>query len=164
MPSPDNRVNIRHDKTGRSRNRRRAPGPEQPRIDSPEIVVIVMSAPVVRIPSPRRPVGSAVRIPQVPAPRPAHEAGHPDGGRYPQVPAPRPVPPVGPRAAGASGRHRGQAHPVVSPAARTFTVLARAGSLTTLAAMVVLAAAVAGLADGEPPADGTGEAAVSSPR
>ncbi|ALE72136.1 hypothetical protein Ae168Ps1_2590 [Pseudonocardia sp. Ae168_Ps1] len=108
-------------------------------------MVIVMSAPVVRIPSPRRPVGSAGPVPQIP-----------------QVPAPRPAPEAGHRA-GAPGRHRGTARPVTT-AARTFTVLARAGSLTTLAAMVVLAAAVAGLADGEPPADGTGEAAVSTPR
>ncbi|MEQ3550506.1 hypothetical protein WIS52_08490 [Pseudonocardia nematodicida] len=46
---------------------------------------------------------------------------------------------------------------------RAFLLAARAGSLTTLAAMLVLAAAVAGLADGNPPAGDAAEVAVTSP-
>ena len=140
-----------------------------------------MSAPVVRVPAPRRSVepaapyagpsapstpGSAVRPPaprhriDVPAPRPA-TTGSPAARPVP----PRTLPPAVPAAAApatrgpahrsAAGRHR-DAGPAFPAAARTLTVLARAGSLTTLAAMVVLAAAVAGLADGTPP---TGAAA-----
>lgn len=103
-----------------------------------------MSAPAVHIPSPRRPVRSAGALPQaLPSASP--------------VPAPRSAPEPRHRAGGPARHGR-----PVSPVARTFTVLARAGSLTTLAAMVVLAAALAGLADGEPPAPGaagTAEAA-----
>ena len=68
------------------------------------------------------------------------------------IPSPR-------RPVGSIGRH----HAAVgfSPAAQTFTVLARAGSLTTLAAMVVLASAVAGLVDGTPPTGSAADAAVS---
>lgn len=158
----------------------------------PEIVVIVMSAPVVRIPSPRRPVGSTTTAPHgtsrdsvsrahasrgdiaVPAPRAQQDSA--DGGAHRlTVPAPRPA---SPRASttgqarsddrpsdrlAAAGRHRAGAlggAPVrgagMSPSARAFLAVARAGSLTTLAAMVVLAAAVAGLADGAVP---TGPAA-----
>ncbi|WP_156819543.1 hypothetical protein [Pseudonocardia sp. HH130630-07] len=148
-----------------------------------------MPAPAVRIPSPRRPVDSAVSVPPVaapaapvvtgslvPAPRTAPDgttsgSGRPAAPRHalrpqPTVPAPRagaPEPGGVPR--GVPGRHRGPAGP--TPLARSFAVLARAGSLTTLAAMVVLAAAVVGLADGSAPAgDGTGasEAAVSDER
>ncbi|MFP5069825.1 hypothetical protein ACLFMI_09190 [Pseudonocardia nantongensis] len=152
-----------------------------------------MSAPVVRIPSPRHPVGSAATAARgthsagiaVPAPRapqnPADGAAH----RL-AVPAPRPASPrataagpAGPPGPGrndtrppahpaAAGRHRAGARrsldvpgagvrgAAVSPSGRAFLAVARAGSLTTLAAMVVLAAAVAGLADGAVP---TGPAA-----
>lgn len=121
-----------------------------------------MSAPVpaVRIPSPRRPVGVAVPSPRaatgaavvIPAPRrPADRAG--DGAR----PADRPVP--------ATGRHRAAARGRAgSPATRSLRALARAGSLTTLAAMLVLAAAVAGLADGTAPTGPAAEVATSSLR
>ncbi|MEV1291124.1 hypothetical protein [Pseudonocardia sp. NPDC049635] len=52
----------------------------------------------------------------------------------------------------------------MSTAARVFTAAARLGSLTTLAAMVVLAAALAGLADGEPPTGPAAEVADSTLR
>ncbi|MBP2365743.1 hypothetical protein [Pseudonocardia parietis] len=123
-----------------------------------------MSAPVVRIPGPRRPVdltapfaGPGHRI-GVPAPRVTPGDRHRDGGY--RAPEHRPVHGP-PRAGSAPGRHRGAPQPFPS-AARTFTVLARAGSLTSLAAMVVLAAAVAGLADGNPPTGAAADVAVSS--
>lgn len=109
-----------------------------------------MSAPVVRIPGPRRPAEPESRPTEsrptehtAPFAGPAHRADIP----YPRRAAP--------------GRHRGPAQPFPS-AAQTFTVLARAGSLTTLAAMVVLAAALAGLADGNPPTGPAAEIAASS--
>lgn len=132
-----------------------------------------MSAPVVRVPVPRRPVEPATPYAGPPAPRHRSDVTTSDV-TTPGVPAPGRIPaprsaatgsPAAPAAAApatrgpahrpAAGRHR-DAAPAFPAAARTLTVLARAGSLTTLAAMVVLAAAVAGLADGTPP---TGAAA-----
>ncbi|MEU6698999.1 hypothetical protein [Pseudonocardia sp. NPDC046786] len=200
-----------------------------------------MSAPVIRIPTPRRPVGTAEQAPRrvrpegdvrhldlthrpgVPAPRPGtpraaeqgpaaqqpttrdprvqrpgtdtrRRAAHPEppfptGGRSggerrteqraaEQRPAEQLRPtaqrPTAQRPAGLRPAAPEQRSPAPGPpanrdripareaagrggtAARVFTIVARLGSLTTLAAMVVLAAAVAGLADGDPP---TGPAA-----
>lgn len=140
-----------------------------------------MSAPVVRIPSPRRPLGEpgptgstgSSRGPAaIPAPRSATPAA---AVPQPRRPLPQRRDDRGPATAQpataqpataesatvrpAAGRHRavpGVRGRAVSPTARAFVAVARAGSLTTLAAMLVLAAAVAGLADGTAP---TGQAA-----
>lgn len=127
-----------------------------------------MSAPVVRIPGPRRPAEPESRPTESrPTEQTAPLAGPAQGA---DVPAPRATPGDRPHDGGhgvpypwraAPGRHRGPTQ-VFPSAAQTFTVLARAGSLTTLAAMVVLAAAVAGLADGNPPTGPAAEIAVSS--
>lgn len=103
-----------------------------------------MSAPTVHVPSPRRPGGPAPRVPgpSVPAPR--------------QPEAPGTVLPGG-LLGGRPGRRLGGRHRAVpAPGRRGLQVAARAGSLTTLVAMLVLATAVAGLADGRLP---TGPAA-----
>ncbi|BBG04694.1 MULTISPECIES: hypothetical protein [Pseudonocardia] len=189
-----------------------------------------MSAPVIRIPSPRRPVGTteaaapralpegqvryldlahrldvpaprhggADRSPaadtrRLPAPRSATPVRQPverpgtrgadrqrpagRGAGTPPPPAQRsgtpppparrsttPPPPAQGSAAPAAGDRAGRHRVTGGTAARVFTVLARLGSLTTLAAMVVLAAAVAGLADGDPPTGPAAEVAGSTLR
>ncbi len=51
-----------------------------------------------------------------------------------------------------------------SAVARTLDVLGRVGSITTIAAMLVLSAALAGLADGTPPSGAAAEVAVTTLR
>ncbi|MBC3189668.1 hypothetical protein H7X46_01130 [Pseudonocardia sp. C8] len=115
-----------------------------------------MSAPVVRIPSPRRPLGPTARDgASVPTPRVTTE------GRHRMAPPRSDEPGSAGRPAAAAGRHRRPAPPC-TPFTRTFTVLARAGSLTTLAAMAVLATAVAGLADGTAPTGAAAGVGISS--
>lgn len=211
-----------------------------------------MSAPAVRIPSPRRPLGAVPATPSVPAPRvggavptdrvegrhrrredhvdlpaPRRERPRSTSPQAPGVPAPRPVSPGSSAGrAGAAQEHRAtqqqratqqyrttpaparrpapapspagttalpagnpvpaartgtpdRPHGVVvaaqaaaghgradgpSPVARTLDVLGRVGSITTIAAMLVLSAALAGLADGTPPSGAAAEVAVTTLR
>lgn len=211
-----------------------------------------MSAPAVRIPSPRRPLGAVPATPSVPAPRvggavptdrvegrhrrredhvdlpaPRRERPRSTSPQAPGVPAPRPASPGSSAGrAGAAQQHRttqqqratqqyrttsapaqrpaprpagtpalptgspvpaprtgtgtpGRPHGVVvaaqgaagdgradgpSPVARTLDVLGRVGSITTIAAMLVLSAALAGLADGTPPTGAAAEVAVTTLR
>ncbi|WP_145981222.1 hypothetical protein [Pseudonocardia sp. HH130629-09] len=203
-----------------------------------------MSAPAVRIPSPRRPLGALPATPSVPAPRvggavptervegrhrrredhvdlpaPRRERPRSTSPQAPGVPAPRPA---SAGRAGAAQEHRAtqqqraqqyraipsqaqrpaprpagtpalptgspvpaphtgtpdRPHGVVaaqgaaghgradgpSPVARTLDVLGRVGSITTIAAMLVLSAALAGLADGTPPTGAAAEVAVTTLR
>ncbi|MEJ8280673.1 hypothetical protein [Pseudonocardia spirodelae] len=182
-----------------------------------------MSAPAVRIPSPRRPVGATV--PPVPAPRggavvpgaaegrhrrreqhvevPAPRRERSTSPQVPGVPAPRPaspgsaarpVPPAAVRRPARSApvtptarparpapvtptagpvmppaRSTGRpvarhASPQPSAAARALVVLGRVGSLTTIAAMLVVSAALAGLTDGNPPTGAAADVAVTTLR
>lgn len=213
-----------------------------------------MSAPAVRIPSPRRPLGAVPATPSVPAPRvggavptdrvegrhrrredhvdlpaPRRERPRSTSPQAPGVPAPRPASPgssagragaaqehratqqqratqqyrttpapaparrpaPAPRPAGTTALPAGspvpaprtgtpdRPHGVVvaaraaaghgradrpSPVARTLDVLGRVGSITTIAAMLVLSAALAGLADGTPPTGAAAEVAVTTLR
>lgn len=211
-----------------------------------------MSAPAVRIPSPRRPLGAVPATPSVPAPRvggavptdrvegrhrrredhvdlpaPRQERPRSTSPQAPGVPAPRPASPgssagragaaqehratqqqratqqyrttpaparrpaPAPRPAGTTALPAGspvpaartgtpdRPHGVVvaaqaaaghgradgpSPVARTLDVLGRVGSITTIAAMLVLSAALAGLADGTPPSGAAAEVAVTTLR
>lgn len=211
-----------------------------------------MSAPAVRIPSPRRPLGAVPATPSVPAPRvggavptdrvegrhrrredhvdlpaPRRERPRSTSPQAPGVPAPRPASPGSSAGrAGAAQEHRAtqqqratqqyrttpaparrpapaprptgttalpagspvpaprtgtpdRPHGVVvaaraaaghgradgpSPVARTLDVLGRVGSITTIAAMLVLSAALAGLADGTPPTGAAAEVAVTTLR
>lgn len=209
-----------------------------------------MSAPAVRIPSPRRPLGAVPATPSVPAPRvggavptdrvegrhrrredhvdlpaPRRERPRSTSPQAPGVPAPRPASPGSSAGrAGAAQQHRttqqqqqrttpapapaqrpapapspagttalpagspvpaartgtpDRPHGVVvaaqaaaghgradgpSPVARTLDVLGRVGSITTIAAMLVLSAALAGLADGTPPSGAAAEVAVTTLR
>lgn len=211
-----------------------------------------MSAPAVRIPSPRRPLGAVPATPSVPAPRvggavptdrvegrhrrredhvdlpaPRRERPRSTSPQAPGVPAPRPASPgssagragaaqehratqqqratqqyrttpapaqrpaPAPRPAGTTALPAGspvpaprtgtpdRPHGVVvaaqaaaghgradgpSPVARTLDVLGRVGSITTIAAMLVLSAALAGLADGTPPSGAAAEVAVTTLR
>ncbi|MBN9754454.1 hypothetical protein DMP14_03155 [Pseudonocardia sp. Ae707_Ps2] len=212
-------------------------------------MVIVMSAPAVRIPSPRRPLGAVPATPSVPAPRvggavptdrvegrhrrredhvdlpaPRRERPRSTSPQAPGVPAPRPAsagragaaqqhrttqqqratqqyrttsapaqrpaPAPAPRPAGTPTLPTGspvpaprtgtpdRPHGVVaaqaaagdgradgpSPVARTLDVLGRVGSITTIAAMLVLSAALAGLADDTPPTGAAAEVAVTTLR
>lgn len=98
-----------------------------------------------------------------PAPRPAGTTALPAGS---PVPAPRTGTPDRPHgvvvAARAAAGHGRADRP--SPVARTLDVLGRVGSITTIAAMLVLSAALAGLADGTPPTGAAAEVAVTTLR
>lgn len=115
----------------------------------------------VDLPAPRRerPRSTSPLAPGIPAPRPASpgsSASRPGpAAQRPTVPAPRP--------AGGSGQEpRRTGGP--SAVARTLDVLGRVGSITTIAAMLVLSAALAGLADGTPPSGAAAEVAVTTLR
>ncbi|MFP5019757.1 hypothetical protein [Pseudonocardia phyllosphaerae] len=127
----------------------------------------------LQIPAPRTPVPDPVREParpaDVPAPRtPSRPEESRTGESLDQIPCTGEPRTQGRRAGGRHagpterGRHRrtpvtgAQLRAGAVPVDRAFQVVARVGSVTTLAAMLVLATAVAGLTDGHPP---TGEAA-----
>lgn len=141
----------------------------------------------VDLPAPRRerPRSTSPLAPGIPAPRPASpgsSASRPGpAAQHRTVPAPRPaggsVPE--PRRTGTPARPLGgtPARGPVAPdrdgagrtggpsaVARTLDVLGRVGSITTIAAMLVLSAALAGLADGTPPSGAAAEVAVTTLR
>ncbi|WP_224401402.1 hypothetical protein [Pseudonocardia sp. ICBG1034] len=141
----------------------------------------------VDLPAPRRerPRSTSPLAPGIPAPRPASpgsSASRPGpAAQRPTVPAPRPAGGSGqePRRTGTPARPLGGTPargPVVpdrdgagrtggpSTVARTLDVLGRVGSITTIAAMLVLSAALAGLADGTPPSGAAAEVAVTTLR
>lgn len=112
--------------------------------------------------------GALARPVHVPAPRPPSErVAHADAGPGLRIPSPR-VPvdrarPDGPGTVSGSGKHRAVAVPATWP--RTALRLAgRVGSLSTLAAMLVLSAAVTGLLDGVEPTGPAAQVATSTLR
>lgn len=140
------------------------PGPEgpSPRVRPDEIMVIPVPAlprPVAAPPAAgtARP-GAEVRPVHIPAPRPPSDRVVRAEAR-PEISIPQPrVPsdlarPAGPGRAAGSGRHRAVG---TSRGATVLLVAGRLGSLATLAALLVVSAAVAGVVDGSAP---TGPAA-----
>lgn len=120
-----------------------------PRVRLPEIVVIPVSA------LPPRPSTHRITVAPgaIPAPRAASSpvTRRADASSAPQVRIPAPRGPVD----DVRARHRAMPAPR-SRTDRTLTVLGRAGSVTTLAALLVLSAALTGQLDGVAP---TGPAA-----
>ncbi|MDN5915826.1 MAG: hypothetical protein L0I76_12060 [Pseudonocardia sp.] len=109
---------------------------------------------------PARPSGEARPL-RIPAPRPASDQA--DAGHGIRIPSPRvpsdTAPPAGTGTStgtgGEHGKHRAVVAPM-SPGEKVLLVAGRAGSLTTLAALLVMSAAFAGAVDGTEP---TGPAA-----
>lgn len=122
-------------------------------------LALPLPAAAVRLGTASRPTATARPV-RIPAPRPPSDrAAHPVAGPAIRIPSPRvPTDSARPTAAGrpaSAGKHR--AAVVATSRSQTALRLAgRVGSLTTLAAMLVLSAAVTGLLDGVAP---TGPAA-----
>lgn len=118
----------------------------------PEIVVITVSA----LPPPSVARSGAVAPGRIPAPRPpSARAGTPV-----RIPSPR----VPSDAAGRpAGRHRA-ALARRSRARKAWTIAGRAGSLATLASLLVVSGAVAGLFDGIDPTGPAAEVAATTLR
>lgn len=108
---------------------------------------------------------------QIPAPRPPSDrAAHVETAPGVPIPSPRlPTDVAGPgRAAGSGkpagpGRHRAVAVPM-SRSDRAWLLLGHAGSLATLAALLVMSAAVAGALDGAEPTGSAAQVATTTLR
>ncbi|MCO7196717.1 hypothetical protein [Pseudonocardia sp. McavD-2-B] len=125
----------------------------------------------VDLPAPRRerPRSTSPLTPGIPAPRPASpgsSASRPGAAPQHSTAGARghttetPATGTAPRGVRTGAVRTGGP----SAVARTLDVLGRVGSITTIAAMLVLSAALAGLADGTPPSGAAAEVAVATLR